>query len=303
MPNYIQQALHNFEHNTPTQQQHAPYPWRAPTSGTKIQLTPPPDNTPLIDKKKIMRTQKLLGTLIYWGRAVNPTIIPAISELASEQATSTETTVEKLTQLLNYCATNPNATIQYAASDMVLHIHPDVSYLLEPKSPSRIGGHFFLNSATNSTNHIHNGPILAISTVYKNVLSSIMESSVAGTFVNAKEGVNVRNILNTIGHPQLKTALFTNNLTTFGIVSEKMKQQRPKVIDMCSYWLKDREAQNQFIMFWAPGKLNLGDYYTKHHAPTHNQNIKRVYLHDNQNSCMHLPQELSTALQRCVKTA
>jgi hypothetical protein len=30
-----------------------------------------------------------------------------------------------------------------------------------------------------------------------------------------------------------------------------MKQQRSKAIDMRFYWLKDREAQNQFIMFWA----------------------------------------------------
>jgi hypothetical protein len=62
-----------------------------------------------------------------------------------------------------------------------------VSYLSEPKAQSRIGGHFFLSSATNSTNHIHNGPILTISTVYKNILSSVMEAEAAGTFVNAKE--------------------------------------------------------------------------------------------------------------------
>jgi hypothetical protein len=108
--------------------------------------------------------------------------------------------VEKLTQVLNYCAKNPNAIIQYAASNMVLHIHLDASYLSEQKSRIIIGGHLFLGSATNSTNHIHNGPILTISTVYKNVLSIVMEAEVAGTFVNAKEGVNVRNIVNSIGH-------------------------------------------------------------------------------------------------------
>jgi hypothetical protein len=82
-----------------------------------------------------------------------------------------------------------------------------------------------------------------------------------------------------------------------------MKQERLKAINMRFYWLKDQEAQNQFIMFWAPGKLNLYDYFTKQHAPAHHQNIKRLYLYDNQKSPMHLPQELSTALQGCVKTA
>jgi hypothetical protein len=105
---------------------------------------------------------------------------------------------------------------------MVMYIHSDASYLSEPKVQSIIGGHLFLSSATNSTNHIHNGPILTISTVYKDVLSSVMEAEVAGTSVNAKEGVNVINILNNIGHPQPRTPSLTDNLTTFGIVSGKM---------------------------------------------------------------------------------
>jgi hypothetical protein len=257
-------------------------------------------------KKQIMRMQQVLGTLLYWARAVNPTIIPEISALASEQARATETTVEKLTELLNYCVRNPDATIQYAASDMVLHIHSSASYasyLSEPKTQSRIDGHFFLSSATNSTNHIHNGPILTVSTVYKNALLSVMEAEVTGTFVNTKEGINVRNILNSIGRPQPRTPLLTQNIRTFGIVSRKMIQQRSNAIDIRFYWLIDREAKNQFIMFWAPGKPKLRDYFMKHHVPAHHQNIKRLYLHDNQQSHMHLPYELSTALQGCVKTA
>jgi hypothetical protein len=130
-----------------------------------------------------------------------------------------------------------------------------------------------------------------------------MEAEVAGTFVNAKEGLNVGKILHSMGHPQPRTPLLTENLNTFGIMSEKIKQQRSKAIDMRFYWLKDREAQHQFTMFWVPGKLNLGDYFTKRHAPMRHQNIKRFYLHDNQKSPINLPQELSTALQGCVKTA
>jgi hypothetical protein len=55
-----------------------------------------------------------------------------------------------------------------------------------------------------------------------------MEAEVAGTFVNAKEGVNVRNILHSMGHPQPRTTLLTNNLTTFGIVSEKKETTKVK---------------------------------------------------------------------------
>jgi hypothetical protein len=144
-----------------------------------------------------------------------------------------------------------------------------------------LGGYFFLSSKQNSRKHIHNGPILATSTVYKNVLSSVMEAEFAETFVNTKEGVNVRNILNDMGHLQPQTPLLTDNLATFGIVSGKKKQQRSQAIYMRFYWLKDREAQEQFMMLWAPGKLNLTDYYTKHHVPAHHQSVKRLYRQDN----------------------
>jgi hypothetical protein len=116
-----------------------------------------------------------------------------------------------------------------------------------------------------------------------------MKAEVARTFANAKEGVNVRNIIKYMGHPHPKTPLITDNLTTFGIVSGKMKQQQSKAIDMPFYWLKDRESQNQFIIFWVPGKLNLGDYFTKNHTPMHHQNVKRLYRHNNQKSPTHLP--------------
>jgi hypothetical protein len=63
----------------------------------------------------------------------------AISSLASQQATATEDTEAKLIQLPNYCATHPDATIRYRASDMILNIHSDDGYLNEPEAQSRAG--------------------------------------------------------------------------------------------------------------------------------------------------------------------
>jgi hypothetical protein len=273
MPGYIEQALHKFQNPKPTRPQHLPYPYKEPTYGVNIQLTAPLDNSPPVEKKEITRIQQVLGTLLYWARAVSNIIIPVISSLASEQAKSTEAITNKLTQLINFCTTHPDTTIQYTTSDMVLHIHSDASYLSEPNARSPLGGYFFLSSKQNSDKHIHNGPILAIPAVYKNVFSSVMEAEVARTVVNAKEGVNVRNILNEMGHQKPQTPLLTKNITTFDIVSGKMKQQRSKAIEMHFYWLNDREAQEKFLMLWAPGKLNLADYYTKHHAPAHHRRI------------------------------
>ena len=59
------------------------------------------------------------------------TVIPALSSIASEQASATENTEKKCTQLLDYLATHDKDRIRYHASDMVLNIHYDTSYLSE----------------------------------------------------------------------------------------------------------------------------------------------------------------------------
>jgi hypothetical protein len=52
-----------------------------------------------------------------------------INVLASEQSNATEVTADKVIKLLNYCNTHPETKIRYHASDMILHIHSDASYL------------------------------------------------------------------------------------------------------------------------------------------------------------------------------
>jgi hypothetical protein len=49
-------------------------------------------------------------------------------------------------------------------------------------------------------------------------------------------------------------------------------------MDMRFYWLKDREAQKIFQFHWKPGKNNLADYWTKHHAAIHHANIRSQIL-------------------------
>jgi hypothetical protein len=56
--------------------------------------------------------------------------------------------MQQTLQLLDYLATQEDAVLYYHASDMVLAVHSDTSYLSEPKARSRAGGHFFLSSDT-----------------------------------------------------------------------------------------------------------------------------------------------------------
>jgi hypothetical protein len=74
--------------------------------------------------------------------AVDPILIMPINVLASEQSNATEVTADKVIKLLNYCNTNPETKIRYHASEMILHIHSDASYLSENEAKSRAGGSF-----------------------------------------------------------------------------------------------------------------------------------------------------------------
>jgi hypothetical protein len=56
----------------------------------------------------------------------------ALSTLASAKAKGTAATADSLNELLEYCATHPDAEVRYYSSDMVLQVSSDVSYLSEP---------------------------------------------------------------------------------------------------------------------------------------------------------------------------
>jgi hypothetical protein len=63
-------------------------------------------------------------------------------------------------QLLDYIASQEEAILMYNASDMVLAIHSNASYLSEPKARSCAGGHMFM--ASNEDIPHNNGAVLNI---------------------------------------------------------------------------------------------------------------------------------------------
>jgi hypothetical protein len=150
MPGYVEAALHKFQHLHPTEPEYAPHAWSKPTYGAAIQYATPDASTTKLPPSKRTRIQQIIGTLFYYGLAVDPTMLVSLGTIAATQSSATVLTAQAVIQLLNYAATNPDAIIRYSASEMILHIHSDGSYLSAPKARSRTGGHFFLS--TNSTN-------------------------------------------------------------------------------------------------------------------------------------------------------
>ena len=271
MIGYVIRALHRFQHATPTKSQHQPYPHVAINYGTKIQYAAPPDESPLLSAADKTFIQQVTGVFLYYARAVDGTMLPALSAIASEQAEPTKNTMKKCKQFLDYAATQEEAVLTYKASDMVLAIHSDSSYLNEKQSRSRVGGHHFLSSDTAIP--ANNGAVLNISTIMKNVLSSAAEAEMGGLFINAKHAVPQRQLLEEMGHPQPPTPIQTDNSTAYGIINNKIQPKATKAMDMRFHWLRDRESRKQFRIYWRSGKLNIADYWTKHHPASHHQAI------------------------------
>ena len=256
MPKYLQTALHKFQHPAPKRQQHTPHSWSKPNYGAHVKYAPDDNSSPLLPAKKINLVQQIVGTFLYYSIAVDPTMLAALVSIAVQQAKGTEKTYANTLWLLNYAATHPNATIRYTASDMVLHIHSDASYLYEPQSHSRAGGHFSPGdmrpdmSKLPTTRPRLNGPIHSISRIMSNMMGLAAKDKIGAAYINGQEAVPIRTLLLELGHPQPATTIQVDNSTADGFANDTIKQKRSKAIDMRFYWIRNHTSQGQFHIYW-----------------------------------------------------
>ena len=281
MPGYVHKALKKFQHPVPLRPQHAPHKWTRPTYGAKTQFAPNPDTTDKLGKTGITRIQQINGTFLYYGRAIDPTILVALNEIATQQASPSIATTKKADMLMDYLSTYPHATLRFYAGDMQLCVESDAAYLVLPRARSRIAGHFYLN-ATPVPNKAYpgtfNAPILTECATIKNVVSSAAEAETAALFHNCTTAIALRTALIGLGHPQTKTVVKTDNTTASSFVHSEMRVKRSKSWDMKYNWLRDRVAQDQFHIKWDRGSHNQADYFTKHHPPSHHKTIRSNYI-------------------------
>ena len=85
----------------------------------------PADETPLHNKDGRTHVQHVVWIILWYEHAVNLTVLMALSTIATEQTQTTNTTIKNYKQFMYYLATNPNATMQYYALDMILNTHSD----------------------------------------------------------------------------------------------------------------------------------------------------------------------------------
>jgi hypothetical protein len=285
MPGYVKKALQRFEHPTPTHHQSSPHPYTPPQYGAKVQYAQSAEPSTLTAEQKKF-AQQVIGVFLFYGRAIDSTMLAAIGSIACALSTATWTDLhQRITQFLDYAGSNPNAALVYKASDMNLWIHTDASYLAETRARSRAGGfHYFSDKPTLPLNAaspppMHNHPVLVVCKVIDAVMSSTQESETGAGFINAREGLAIRQAAIEMGHPQGPTPLQFDNLCATRILTGEIKQKQSKSMDMRFYWLRDRALeQRQFNIHWKTGDRNLGDYPTKHHPKKHHKEIRHMYV-------------------------
>jgi len=71
----------------------------------------PIDATANLDKTQTKRLQQIIRVLLYYGHALDLTMLVALGSLVVAQSEGTQATREACTQLLNYTATHPEAVL------------------------------------------------------------------------------------------------------------------------------------------------------------------------------------------------
>jgi hypothetical protein len=135
------------------------------------------DASPFATKTEQKELQVVVGTLLYYARTVDPSILTAVHELGSVQAQPTTQDMQKVERLLQYVSTHQNSATRYYASTMQLQVQTDASYLCRPKARSVLGGYHYLGFPDRI-----NGPVFCTSKIISCVVASVAEAELGAGF-------------------------------------------------------------------------------------------------------------------------
>jgi len=241
MPGYVDKLLARLDHKPPARPQNSPHAAPPRLFGKEAQIPLDHDPEPILPPDRIKCIQQIIGTIMYYARAVDLTTLVALSSITAEQTKATENTEKRVAQLLDYLHTLKDATIQYVASEMILNIHLDASYLLETKARSRLSGTFFMGSSPVNGNPIQlNGPILIAASICKFVVASAAEAELGALFYNCQDGTVLRLALEELGHVQPPTPVHCDNSTAVSITNDTVKNNGHVLWKRTSFgwWIK-----------------------------------------------------------------
>jgi hypothetical protein len=100
MPGYVSNVLSKFQHDSPKHPQHTPSRYVSPVYGAKTQYATTYE-TPPLTAQQCLTIQKVTGSILYYARAVDPTVLIPLNDIATEQTKATEKTQAATNQMLD----------------------------------------------------------------------------------------------------------------------------------------------------------------------------------------------------------
>jgi hypothetical protein len=277
MPGYMKAACDRFGIH-PTTNTHNPELYIPVVYGSKAPQMAKEDVSPALSSADKTLVQQIVGVILWYARGVDGTMLKAVNSVGSAQANPTEAVKAAAIQLLHYGHTYPNASITYRASDMILSIDADASYLGETGARSRAASIF--KFVTRDNPDYQNGLIECISTIIPTIVTGAAEAEYAGLFIAGQTGLAYRYTLCDLGCPQPDTGtrITCDNLTSGKIAHRKWKQKRSKPMDMRYHWVRDRCDLKDFYIEWRKGEHSIADLLTKSHPTTHFLSMRKHYV-------------------------
>ena len=208
MPGYVKKALSRFASRGPFRQVKSPQVYTAHYPRQGLQLVEP-DSAPALTSNEVREVQEIVGSFLYYARAIDYTMLPAVNSISSEMASPTQSLLPVVDRLLAYASTYPDNKLVFHASDMILEVQSDASYHSRSKGRSVAGGLGYLGSggALNSPN----GAVFAHCSVLDVVVASAAEAEYGSTFTIGQRAEWARTILAAVAHPQPPTLIYTDN--------------------------------------------------------------------------------------------
>jgi hypothetical protein len=89
MPAYVSNVLSKFQHDAPKHPQHTPSRYITPVYGAKTQYATRYE-TPPLKAQQCLTIHKVTGSILYYARAVDPTVLMPLNDITTQQTKATE---------------------------------------------------------------------------------------------------------------------------------------------------------------------------------------------------------------------
>jgi hypothetical protein len=229
------------------------------------------DESDRLNEGEVKRILQIIGVLLCYTRAVDPSMLTAVARVACMQSQATVNVKKATDRLPLYAAKWPEASITYKPSNMQLIGYSDASHGAEPGARSKAGGILYLGSKDQQD--IFNGSVLCIRTVMDALCPY------AALFIVGSEAASIRNTLADLAYyQQSATPIFCDNSCAVGIANDGVKQKRSRAMDLRFHWIGDRVRQCQFQVLWKAGQTNLADFFTKPLGPQRHLLLRRFIV-------------------------